>query len=334
MLSAGDRRRFPWYASRRNIKFEIAKPSETYDLVIMTQSGDISVWCNYKKNNSKIIYDFQDSYLSIPKTNIRGLLRGFAKFVSGQNRHIRLNYWKALENMCRKSDAVVCSTEDQKLGILKFCKNVRIILDVQSAVAKKVKTDYSIGTTCNLIWEGLPQTVHFLFEIQNVLECLSKKHKIALHVLTDLEYFKYLNKYVKSETSAITQKIFKNTYLYEWNEELHSSITTGCDIAIIPIPLNDPFCSGKPENKLLLFWRMGIPTITSATPSYQRAMTSAKLNMTCNTQQDWQDMLEKYINSASLREHAGKTGKTYTENQHGEEKTLLAWDKLLDSVLS
>ena len=36
--------------------------------------------------------------------------------------------------------------------------------------------------------------------------------------------------------------------------------------------MNDPMMVGKPKNKLLLFWRMGLPTLVSAIPSYKRAM--------------------------------------------------------------
>ena len=328
-----DRRRFCWYASTRDISFEIANPSEEYDLVILNARSDLSIWSKYQ-GKAKIIFELIDSYLDVPKTNIKGLFRGLAKFASRQHRYLRLNHWKMLQDMCRRADAVICSTEEQSQKMLSFCKNTHIILDSQGAVAHKVKTDYSMGTTCNLIWEGLPQTVHFLFEIKDVLNSLSTKHKIALHILTDLEYHKYLINFGKSKTSDITSKIFKNTFLYEWNEELHPYISSACDIAIIPIPTKDPLSAGKPENKLQLFWQMGIPTITSATPSYSRAMKNAGLQMTCNTKQDWQEILEKYIEDKSLRESAGKKGRAYVLENNNDDKILKLWDNLFDSVIT
>jgi glycosyltransferase involved in cell wall biosynthesis len=327
----GDRRRFCWYANKRGIRFEIATPSEEYDLIILTASCDLSIWKNYQ-GKAKIVFELIDAYLDISRTDMRGLLRGVAKFAFRQSRYLCPDYWETLESMCQKADAVICSTEEQRQKILSFCDNVHIILDVQSSVTRKVKTDYSMRTTCNLVWEGLPQTVHFLAEIQDALEALSKKHTIALHIITDLEYYKYFNKFGKGKTSDIILKIFKNTYLYEWNEELHPHISSACDIAIIPIPLGDPMARGKPENKLLLFWRMGIPTITSATPSYSRAMANAGLSMTCETQQDWQQVLERYIEDKSLRESAGIKGKTFALEHNNEEKTLGQWDNLIESL--
>jgi len=36
---AGDRRRFCRYAGQRNIRFELARPSEAYDVVVVTNMG-------------------------------------------------------------------------------------------------------------------------------------------------------------------------------------------------------------------------------------------------------------------------------------------------------
>ncbi len=59
----GDRRRFPAYAKARGIPFELARPDENYDLVVLTELADISVWPNYR--GGKIIYDCIDLYLLI-----------------------------------------------------------------------------------------------------------------------------------------------------------------------------------------------------------------------------------------------------------------------------
>ena len=108
--SPGDLRRFYYYAKKRNLKFEYADPSQNYDLVILTQSADITIWSEYSKGNCKVIFDIVDSYMSVPKWHLKGLFRGLAKYFVGQTRNLRLNYRKALEAMCQRADAVVCST--------------------------------------------------------------------------------------------------------------------------------------------------------------------------------------------------------------------------------
>ena len=80
----GDRRRFVYYARSRNLQFEIADPDKSYDVVVVTQMADLSVWSRYYRG--KIIYDAIDSYLVIPKTNVKGILRGPAKYLAGGSR--------------------------------------------------------------------------------------------------------------------------------------------------------------------------------------------------------------------------------------------------------
>ena len=146
----GDRRRFVYYATMRGIDFENADPSKEYDLVVLSARADISVWSKYPKG--KLVYDLIDSYLAIPRTDLKGQLRGLFKFLSRQNRYLQLDHWKAIGAMCIRADAVVCSTEEQKLDILKFSSNVHRVLDAHMTVTHKVKTQYSAGSTQNGNW--------------------------------------------------------------------------------------------------------------------------------------------------------------------------------------
>lgn len=331
--SPSDKRRFCYYAKKRNIQFEIANPSETYDLIFVGERGDISVWSRYNKGNAKIIYSLEDAYLSYP-VNAKGMLRGLAKFITRDSHYLQLDYWKAIQKMCQHADAVICSTEEQKQIILKFCQNVHIILDIHNYLIHNVKSNYKCGGVFNFVWEGMPDNAQFLHEISDILKYINSKNKIALHVLTDLEYGKYMRKYWKQQTKDIMRNIFDNVYLYEWNEQLFSTIVTACDMALIPLPLDDPFISGKPENKLILFWRLGMPTIVSATPVYKRVVEQCGLPMACQSEKDWKETIEKYIKDESARQDAGTRGKAFTESYYSEEQLLARWDDLFLSILA
>lgn len=333
LTEPGDCRRFAYYAKKRALPFEIARPSEHYDVVVLTQRADISVWSGYGKGRSKIIYDLTDSYLAISRRDPKGLLRGLAKYAAGQNRFLRLDHWKALEDMCRRSDAVACSTEEQRSSILPFCPNVHVLLDIMEGVASRVKKDYAAGPVFNLVWEGFPENIASFEEIRGVLEEIDRKRPIALHLVTKLEFGRFMGKYFKRRTSELARKIFKRTYLYEWNESLASTIISACDLAVIPIQMKNPLSSGKPENKLLLFWRMGLPAVVSATAAYSRAMAAAGLPMACKTPEQWKETLEKFIlDDGSARRDAGAKGKAFAESNYGEEKLLRLWDKLFESL--
>ncbi|MCC6274527.1 MAG: hypothetical protein IT569_01590 [Leptospiraceae bacterium] len=333
LASPGDRRRFCYYARERKIDYEIATSGKKYDIVILSQAADLSYWCKYKKNNTKIVFDFIDSYLAVQKNDIKGILRGAGKYLTGQNKYLRFSYKSVLEEMCQNSCAVICSTEEQKKDIEKFNKNVHIILDIQAGDIQKVKEDYSIEKDINIVWEGLPYNIASFQEVSGVLNELKKKYKISLHLVTDLRFNQYLGKFGKKYSIDIIEKIFQPSFLYAWNEHTCSTIITSCDLAIIPLSLKDSFACGKPENKLLLFWRMGMPTIVSATPAYKRAMGKCGLDMVCSTSQEWTDTLEKYINDKSLRELAGKAGHRIAMDEYGVASILAKWDRMFESIL-
>ena len=333
LKGAADSGRFCYYARKRAIKFEIADPNETYDLVVVTAGGDISIWSKYQKGNAKIIYDQVDSYLATPDFDIKGALRGLAKFFSGQHRNLQLSYKKAIQNMSKRADAISCASEVQKKDFLIHNKNVHVILDVHNDLTQNIKKDYTAKKPFNLVWQGLPVTLHHFFEIRDVLKSINSQQEICLHIVTNLEYYQYLRKYGKRNTIDICRKIFDRVYLYDWNVQLASTIICACDMAIIPISPNDSFAMGKPANKLLLFWKMGMPTITTSTPAYAYAMDQANLDMTCRKKSEWREKLLKYMNDETARREAGEKGKAYTDSFYSDEIVVAQWDNLIQSVL-
>ena len=329
--SPGDKRRFVYYANERNLNFEIADPSKEYDFVVLSQSADLSVWHDYDLGGAKIVYDAIDSYLSIPRKEIKSRLRGLAKYISGKSKYLRLNQWKAIESMCLRADAVICSTEEQARDIKPFCNNVHQILDIHSSY-KGPKIDYKSGKVFNIVWEGLGDNVFQLKFLKSVFAELEKKHEIALHCVTDLSYLKYLGKYNKIYSSDVVKGLSKRVYIYEWNELMCSEIVRYSDLAVIPVDVTQSLAKGKPENKLLLFWRMGLPVITSATPAYERAMKKAGLDMTCKNKKEWLDMLDKYIMSHESRQIAGIAGKRTADESYSKNNTLKQWDEVFESI--
>ena len=252
----GDYRRFAHYAKVRGINYEIARFDKTYDVVIVTQGADITLWRDYR--HGIIIYDFIDSYLSIPKTNIKALLRGFAKYVAGQHKKLEFSYWNSIRKMCIRADVVICSTREQKDNILSYSSNVPIILDYHSNVVRNPKQDYKLeGGVVKLIWEGMPSNLYQLKLIKNTLLRLSKKYNIELNVATNISYYRFLGRYGLSSAKTEVENFFKNSVIHEWDKETISDIVRNCDIAIIPIDSKYLLTRSKPENKILFFWKMG-----------------------------------------------------------------------------
>ncbi len=330
-----DRRRFCYYAERRGLKFEVARPTGSYDIVVLTQAADLSEWSRFPTGRGKLVYDLIDSYLMIPRFDVKAMLRGTAKFVARQSRYWQLSFTRSIQRMCRRADAVICSTEEQRQAILPYCRNVHPILDFHRSVVRTVKTDYRTDEVFNFVWEGQGRNVRTFRILRDVLPEVARQRRFALHLVTDLECPLGLRSIGRVQTKRLIRRAvgFEEVYLYEWNETTASLICTACDLAVIPVPLDVPLYASKPENKLLLFWRMGVPVVASASPAYARVMDQCGLPMVCRTADDWVRTLTSYMDDEKARREAAQRGRHYVETHCSEEALVRRWDDVFASIL-
>jgi glycosyltransferase involved in cell wall biosynthesis len=327
----GDLRRFVAYARERGIKFEFANPNERYDLVVLSEAADITMWENYSQG--KIVYDLIDSFLAIPKSNIKHWLREPLWYLMGRRAKLRFNPWRLVESMCRKADVVVCTTEEQKRDISHYCSNVHIVLDVHESVVKAVKKDYGAQNPFRIVWEGLPNNIAQLKTIKSVLHEISANTPLVLNLVTDLSQPRFLGRFGSIESMELAKEVFDVVNVYAWSEENCSEVVRNSDLAIIPIDLSDPFVFGKPENKLLLLWRMGIPVVASATPAYSRTFAAAGMeDLVCKKDSQWRDVLNNMIQNDLLRQEVGCRGREFAESYHSKDLELSRWDNVFLSL--
>jgi hypothetical protein len=334
--SSGDRRRFVYYANSREIDFEIAKPENEYDIVFVTHGADITVWSKYDKSKAVIVYELVDSYLATPVLSFYGLFRGLAKYLSGKHKYCQLNEKKSIESMCRRADIVICSTQEQQNYIRRHCDDVRIILDVKSEYHNHRMTlqPEPKNNALNIAWEGVPHNIKSFAVIRDALSILSKQYQINLHIVTALKYKKYMNKYVTKHAINEVKKYrdINNVYLYQWNELTVSHISSACDFAVIPINSNDTMDNGKPEDKLLIFWLMGLPAVVSETPAHLRAMKGAGVSMTCSSTNDWVSTIKDIADNKTKRIQSAEKGFAYASRVNSEEATMSLWDDLFEDI--
>lgn len=110
----GDRRRFCFYARRREIEYETYVPGHEYDLIVLSSLADLTYFSRLPRNDSPLlVYDIVDSYLQIPSSEIRALIRGPAKYLLGQHSHLEWSYHVSIRRMATRADAIACSTPEQ-----------------------------------------------------------------------------------------------------------------------------------------------------------------------------------------------------------------------------
>lgn len=327
-----DRRRFPYYAEQRGIEFELADPAESYDVVIVTPRADLNRWAKRPSAAGKLVFDIVDDYLAIPRSDPKALLRGPAKFAAGEARHPFFSYRRALESIIRRADAVTCATPEQAERIAPLCPNVHPILDFHSRLVRRVKDDYAAGEPFNLVWEGLGENARWFGLIAGALAEVGARRPIALHLITALEYRLHAQRFRRRRTARLVAGFADDVRIYQWSEEMLSVIATACDLALIPLPLDRPLERGKPESKLISFWLMGLPVLTSATPAYERAMAAAGQDHLCRSESAWAEAIARLVADSEAREQAGRGGRAFAEREYSKERLLAAWDNVLESV--
>ncbi len=325
-----DKRRFCYFAKTVGLRYEVYKPNHQYDLIILTESSDISYWRRQKKG-PKLIYSLTDSYLA-EKINFKSSLRGIAKFTSNQHRYLELSFTRALKEMCKKADAVTCSTSDQKTTIEKYCKNAHILFDAHFDVINNIKEDYKAKKPFKLVWEGLPTNAYQLKKLAEIVGQSFLREEIELNVVTDRYAYKYLNKYIKLDIDRYLKRLPIRCNFFEWSEETLERVSLNSDLAIIPIDTKDPMMIGKPENKLLLFWRMGIPTLVANTPSYKETMKKAGQHYIIKKELDWIYYIKELMRSEYSRMNSGKKGYEYVSNNYNEYEFQRRWKEVIESI--
>lgn len=327
-----DRRRFPFYARRRGIDFELAEPDGEYDVVVVTPRANLAAWSRYRPGRAKVVFDLVDAYLDIPRTDPKALLRGPAKFLAGEARQPFFSYRRALERMLERADATTCASPEQAAAVSPLCPNAHAVLDFQSALVRRVKDDHALGERVHLVWEGLGENVRWFSEVAAPLRELGSRRPLALHLVTAIEYRQFAQRFGRRHTERVAGRVLDDVRVYQWSEEMLSVIATACDIAVIPLPLDRPLEAGKSENKLVCFWRMGMPTVTSATPAYARTMRAAGQDLACGSPEEWMHALVRLIDDDALRAGCARGGRAFAEDRHGEDRLLEAWDAVLASL--
>jgi len=308
----GDRRRFAFYARTRGLGFDVVgEPSGGHDLVVVSATADITSWVRADRSLT-IVYDLIDSYLALPRWTPKSLGRGLMKRASGETRRLAWDY--------------------QRAAIGAYCPNVHVVLDHHGPEARLRKHDYDAHRPFRLVWEGLPYTLPAFAGLRAPLERIGRRHEIELQLVTDLEFRRYARRFGRWRTADFARRYVDRPQVHEWDVETLAERVTSCDLAVIPALLDDPMFAGKPENKLLLFWRMAMPVLTSATPAYRRAMEDAGLDMTASGEDDWERLLERFIVDGEARADAGRRGARFTDEQHSDERLLERWDAVFRSV--
>jgi glycosyltransferase involved in cell wall biosynthesis len=329
----GDRRRFSAYAEMRGLPYERARLDRDYDLALITHNSDLSGWVRRKRHEHgrlKLVFELIDSYF-VHTGRARRLIKGFGRFALGTESWPSLDFLKTLIETFEAADAVICSTLEQREAIRRYNPNVFLSFDWFGDDIGAPKTDYDRGERLRIVWEGQSTTLPNLQVIREPLNDL--RERTELHVVTDPLIYRHFGRFSPYPSIDALNGIECPFHFHEWCKESFSDRIVAADVAVIPIYEANPLWHGKPENKLVLFWQLGMPVLTGTTPAYQRAMTAAGLNLACATAAEWRDKLAALIESPAERlRELGTIGREYAARTYSAEEFAARFDRTFAAV--
>lgn len=333
LTGPGDRRRFCSYARHRHIDYEPANLAREYDLVVVTHNGDVAGWTKRKLQQGerlRCVFELVDSYLT-HRGLVRRLAKGTARYALGIDSRLSSDFLRTLERACSVADAVICSTEQQRAAILQYNKNVVVSFDHFDDDVGLPKSRYERGGKLKIVWEGQSATLPNLQLIRDPLNRL--KNEVELHVITDPLAYRYFGRFFARKSTDFLRGFECDVHFHDWDIANFAALVRSADMAVIPIDPADPFAMGKPENKLVMMWRLGMPTATSPTPAYLQAMREAGIDMTCATPLQWANALERLAAaSESELRSIGQQCRAYAEKAYSTAEFLSRFDQAFEAA--
>jgi hypothetical protein len=336
LKSPGDRRRIIFWANARGHSI-VTDLNQSVDVIVASENSDFnSQFLNKRK--IPIIFDLVDAYLS-PLNAFEDFARGFAKHVSHQISGGIKPFSHHVRDFCHNASAVICSSIEQEAQIKRYNQNTHVILDSHDEIPFVNQTDSKTPITGHhrILWEGQPATIGGIKQVSSSLAEISKTTSLAFDIVTDEKYFQFLNKFLERRTYSLLKKnLGRSVYLAKitpWSAENLARCARASSLAIIPIDLSVPMQRLKPENRLLIMWRLGLPCLTSPSPAYLRVSDEAGVSATCNTPEEWLESSQRIINDPFFAFSHISAGQNYLREKHNRSILLKKWDLAFDSVM-
>jgi len=332
LQAPGDRRRFVSWATDRSVDFDVVeRPDPDLDVAVVASVADLVSWRD-APSNMRVVYDLTDDYLGLPAGGLKNRARGVAKYLSGELSRPTLRYRELMVDMCRRADVVVCTSSLQREHVeATGARDVRVILDCYEADTVGLKTTYEQAAEPRIAWEGLPFNVGTLELLREPLRALEPGSRPSVHVVTPPTFRPYARRFGRRSAIDVAREALpdERVVVHPWSRHTYAQAVADCDIAVIPLPLDDRFAFAKSAQKLISLWAIGMPVITSATPGYEEAMRGAGLDLACRTAADWTRALTRLLGDEAERRHAAQAGRAYVEAHAGRELMLARWDEVV-----
>jgi hypothetical protein len=331
----GDRRRIGLWIKR----FDTWTKSKEFDCQGIHIATPLSNFEKLKKGRgtTRLILDMVDGYLveeaGVFKDYMRNLNRvGILAFFKDPKR-----YSDSLVEFCKACDLITVGSEEQAVIARQFNPNVFPIWDCHDEFGPPANSIFKAKTSnFNIFWEGLSVTLKHFQECLADLKSFMLQTNSTLNIVTNSEHYRFSNRYLKVDTEKYIGRIFKGleeqVYFHPWSITKVREVSAQCDFGLIPLLAEDRFARLKPENKLMIYWRLGLPTLFSNSPAYLRVSGELGLSDFAVSEGMWEEKLYWLSENLTVEGRRISSATKMLREKHNEQAILFKWEEALQTL--
>lgn len=335
LTQIADRRRIGLWIKRHDFEI-VTDDGKTQNVQIITPFTDPFLFEKLSPGTLTVL-DIVDGYLVEETPFLKDYLRYILRSSKRKAFQRPKRFSNSLKEVCSKVDLIVVASNEQANIARQYNPNVQVIRDSHDELGSpiEIKT-FNKNQGFNLFWEGLGFTLFHFQEAANDLGKFLLETNSILNLVTNESFSRYAGKFGKIESRALIQRIFgpaaQNVRIYPWSQEKVREVANECDFGVIPILEKDEFARLKPENKLLIYWRLGLQTLFSDTPSYSRLADEVGVPEYSVISGNWGDKLKEISKAPNYLNPNMSNVHEYLLRFHSDEVILDQWKKALNSL--
>ena len=331
----GDRRRLPYWAKARgyNLINHSDWHNERIDLVVLTTSG-LSGFSIKQDLAAPLVLDIVD-FNYFTDINSLDYLRGIKYYIKGYSKSLKKGT-DLLRQIAKESDAIIVSSPEQKsilksetiFDILDFHQEIP---DSSSMIQRKEKG--------RLFWEGQVHTLGFVVEVMDILGKEGGKlfegalsFDFVTSGLAGRRDQLLLGHYRRLIRNIALRNNWKVQFL-DWNIGNLGYCSERAQACILPLRNPETQNKFRPENRLLISWRLGLPALCSPIPAYTRVLNTIDSKGICQTPIDWVANMNELMSNSVVYANQVLKGREYIKLNHNEELLLKKWDNAIAKLV-
>jgi len=294
-------------AIRRRAVLDQAKD---YDLLVIYREASLLGPAIYERRLTRsgkpIIFDFDDAIWLQDAGSVNGW---FARF----------RFPGKTATICRLASAVVVSNSYLADYASRFNRYVHIVPSTIDLNLFPVQPPLEKETPFVIVWSGSVSTLAHLETARAALERIGRKRETVLRVIS-------------SRPPEFSIEGIEVQFV-PWTAEAEAAKLGVSHVGIMPLP-DDEFTRGKGGFKALLYMAVGRPAVLSPVGVNTKLVQHGRNGMLARTTDEWVAALDALADSADLRSHLAKAGRSTVEERFSAESGAARFAAVVKSLFA